>query len=180
MKKWTKEEVALLLEYSKQVTPLEQRLGDFPGRTVQSLYHRLRRMNKSKIRVKGRLPFRADDVLKLLEENGPMFAKDITERLGLKLSSVRELLDAMHKEKRIHIKARVLVARTNRAFLWAAGNEADAPQLGKRNKAALPKAMKKTAPVSIVKVEDEMPRQPTQVIVRRDPLVEAFFGRAAA
>lgn len=169
MKKWTKEEVALLLEYSKQLTPLEQRLSEFPGRTAQSLYHRLRRMNKSKVRIKGRRPFRSDDVFRLLSENGPMFAKDIAAGLGLQVGGIRELLADMHRDKKVHIKERILAGGRNRTFLWAAGEGADAPQAG---------ATKRAAPIR--KVCAEMPRQPTQVTIRRDPFISALFGERAA
>jgi hypothetical protein len=181
MKKWTKEEEARLLECAAQIKPMTKCVEDFPGRTVSSLYKRLRRLKKPKTRVKGRLPFRAGDVMRLLTENGPMFARDIAESLDLKLSGVHQLLREMRAEKKAHIKDRVLVHGTNRALLWAAGEGIDAPQMGRPTKAlkAQTVAAKKRAPVSRIRTSDEMPRQPTQVIVRRDPLVAAFFGAAA-
>jgi hypothetical protein len=181
MKLWTKEEEARLLECAAQIKPMTRCVEDFPGRTVSSLYKRLRRLKKPKTRVKGRLPFRAGDVMRLLTENGPMFARDIAESLDLKLSGVHRLLREMRAEKKAHIKDRVLVHGTNRALLWAAGEGVDAPQLARRPKTAQSKPMvKKTAPMSIVKTADEMPRQPTQVIVRRDPFIAALFGERAA
>lgn len=168
MKPWTKEETTLLIEYSKQMTPLNQRLADFPDRTLVSLYKRLSRVNATKKRAVGRLPYRETDVIRVLTEQGPMFAKDVAELLGVKYGGISELLGEMKRQKKVHIGERIRVSGRNYTFLWVAGPGVDAPPMGWSKR------------VRIVKEKPAKEKPQTKITVRRDPLVEAFFGQVSA
>jgi hypothetical protein len=119
------------------------------------------------------------EVMEALRKFGPATSLQIGQKIG----KDRECIDVYFR----HAKARgeahrcgeVKTVHKMTAYVWAVGpGENYVRKSMRRNKSRT--AKKKAAPTVIIKTSNEMPRQPTQVIVRRDPFIAALFGDRAA
>jgi hypothetical protein len=162
-KPWTPEEHALLAELCKGPIPIIRQLHLFPGRTETAIYQHMYKTGLS-MEIKNE-PHRPDDVVKLLA-NGPMFAFEIAEALGVTVQAIRPVISKLHSDHEVYIAERVRLSQTARNLKWALGDKPDAPQAAFEPLPPKAKSVRKL-PLSVVKV-------------RRDPLQEALFGRVKA
>lgn len=166
MKPWTTSEHKLLVELCKEAIPISRQLHLFPGRSITSLYKYMMANGIRKKRLLGRDPYRAHEIEAMLAGR-EMYAFEIAKEMGVTIPTIRPLLNQLHEQKKIYISERVLLGPTVRSFRWALGDNPDAPRLHE------PKPSRGQRE----KVVDEQPK--TVVHVRRDPLTEALYGRAA-
>jgi hypothetical protein len=119
------------------------------------------------------------EVLEALRRFGPGTSAQIGEKIG----KGRECIDVYFRHAKeagaAHRCGEVRTSYNMTAYVWAIGPGENHVRNSKRQQ-KIRASKEKSAPVVVVHASNEMPRQPNQVIVRRDPLVEAFFGRAAA
>jgi DNA-binding transcriptional ArsR family regulator len=177
MKYWTNKELERLEQVCKLPGCWRMHLPEFPGRTIDSLRHMAEEQGWKKVHsYPGRPPTSQVKVLKLLE-NGDMCRSEIAAELGVVECTVSEILHRLKLAGKVRIKKR-LEGRGG-AMVWALMSEVKPGGRYESAEKGMAKAQKRKlrAPKPPKPVA---PRAPTVVHVHRDPLVEAFFGRAAA
>ena len=165
-KPWMQAEHALLVKLCKEARPISRNLDLFPGRTLSGIYRHMQEFGLRKKRMQGRDPYRAGQIEEMLAKR-EMCAYEIAAEWGVTLPTVRPLLNRLRAEKKIYIAERVRLGPTVRTYRWALGDKPDAPMLHASKSSAVSKPkLVEVKPVTVVHV-------------RRDPLTEALFGRAA-
>jgi len=172
---WTQEEHDRLKEACKSGKPVSAFVDLFPGRTIDGIYSRMKKWGLSTSnegRPSSHRLTQIEDMLRI----SPLLTNEIADRMGTSIKNARTFLRQLHQEKRIYIKERVLLSPTARTFIWALGNEPDAPRA--TMKPATPKK-KAEKPMKSTPNKEKIVIK-SSVRVFRDPWQEAFFGKAVA
>jgi Winged helix-turn-helix DNA-binding len=127
-------------------------------------------------------------VLKALKKHGPIPCAELAEIMGKSLQSTNYQLKCLRAEKMAYVSGHVHRQVSGKdAQIWAVGNKPDVKK---------PKVVHERAPVeaktparkrTAKEIQEEHEQEQdasrrarllSQITVRRDPLVEAFFGSA--
>jgi hypothetical protein len=177
MKAWTTTEIKRLEQVCKLPGCWRMHLPEFPGRTIDSLRHMADKYGWKKVKTyPGRPPTSQVKVLKLLEQ-GDMCRAEIAAEIGVVDCTVSEILHRLKLSGKVRVKERLEGRGAEMVWSLVPEVKPDARHESAEKGMAKAQKRKQRAPKPPKPVA---PRAPTVIHVRRDPLVEAFFGRAAA
>lgn len=173
MKYWTNKELKRLEEVSKLPGCWRLHLQDFPGRTIESLRHEASRHGWKKVHTyPGRPPTSQVKVMALLE-TGDMCRSEIAEQLGIRECTTSEILQRLRLAGKIFVRERL--EGRGATMVWSIVKKAEPA-----SKEATPvrKSKPRERRIVVDRMDSPVKREPTVVVVRRDPMVTALFGAA--
>jgi hypothetical protein len=177
--RWSPEELAILARIWRSPTPVKLQMHLLPGRSESTAGHQaIRQELGAKNRADSKL---VDDIEKLLKDGRSRTVSAIFKEIDISLSHARNMLNRLVAERRAHIADWEQVPSNG---LWQAiyviGRGVSMPRPKKMTqKERSARFERKIDPLELQIRRQRYTLRQKKNIVRRDPLIAAFFGEAA-